>query len=141
MSDQTFNSLDQIRLEARLMAIENIFAGLFADVSRRHGVTFHQFCATAEETHQQLRQQLIGQRADNPISDIVAAEVEQAFAALLKKIAHYARIGPRGQQGWLSALKKSWQASWSTFEFAMLSLIRRIVEAERRFRAAVLQER
>jgi hypothetical protein len=27
MSDRPFNSLDQIRLEARLMAMENIFAG------------------------------------------------------------------------------------------------------------------
>src|SRR5690242_10712722 len=129
MSEQTFNSIDQIRLEARLMAIENIFAGLFADVSRRHGVTFNQFCASAEETHQQLRQQLIGQRADNVISDIVAAEVEQAFAALLQKVAHYARIGSQGntrQQNWtISALKKRWHGLWLRSELAISSPSRR----------------
>jgi hypothetical protein len=141
MSDRPFNSLDQIRLEARLMAMENIFAGLFADISRRHGVTFHYFSATAAKAHRQLRQQLIKHGADSPISSTVAAEVEQAISTLLKKIADYMQIASQGQQDWFLALKKRWQASWSTFELTMLSLIRRMVGAERRFRAAVLPER
>ena len=92
MSDKPLCSLDQIQLEARLLAIENMFAGLFADINRHHGVTFDQFSTNAEKMQKELRQELIGQGADNPISWLVAAEVEQAITALLKKIADCTRI-------------------------------------------------
>jgi hypothetical protein len=113
MSDKPFDSLDQIRLEARLLAIENIFAGLFAEMNRRHGVTFDEFSATAEEMHQELRQQLVGERANSPISGLVAAEVEQAIAALLKKIADYtlaSQPGDRPQGLGIPASEKRWRA-------------------------------
>jgi hypothetical protein len=138
MSDKRFDSLDQIRLEARLMAIENIFAGLFADTNRRHGVTFHQFSATAEEMHQQLRQQLTGQGADSPISGIIAAEIEQAILALTRKIADYIQIASHRDTRWnIPASNKGYRALRLRFAFATVcdALLRRLAEAERRFRA------
>jgi len=85
-------SLEQIRLEARLLAIENILAGLVADINRRYGVSFEQFSAAAEEAKQELRHQLTVPGKDHTITGLVRAEVEDAIAALLKKIADYAGL-------------------------------------------------
>jgi hypothetical protein len=85
-------SLEQIQLEARLLAIDNFLAGLIADINRRNGVSFEQFSAAAEEMQQELRQQLVVPGPDPAISSLVAAEVEDAIAALLRKIAGYARL-------------------------------------------------
>jgi hypothetical protein len=92
MSDKPMASLEQIRLEARLLALENILAGLFAEINRRSGVSFEQFSAAAEEMQQELRQQLVVPASDPAISDLIATEVEQAIAALLKKIEDYAGL-------------------------------------------------
>ena len=92
MSDKITTSLKEVRLEARLLAIENILAGLVADINRRHGVSFEEFSAAAEEMQQELRQQLVVPSQDSAISALVAAEVEGAIEALLKKIADYAEL-------------------------------------------------
>jgi hypothetical protein len=51
MSDKQMASLEQIRLEVRLLALENILAGLFAEINRRSGVSFEQFSAAAGSGH------------------------------------------------------------------------------------------
>src|SRR5260370_38967647 len=89
MSNKSMASLEQIRLEARLLAIENILAGLFAAINRRDGISLEQFSAVAEEMYQELRQQLDIPSPDSAIPDVAAAYVGQAIAALLKKIADY----------------------------------------------------
>jgi hypothetical protein len=92
MSDTPLSSeLEQIRLEARLLAIENVLAGLIADINRRNGVSPEQFSAASEEMRQALRQQLVAQGSDHA-SRLVADEVEQAITALLKKIADCSEI-------------------------------------------------
>src|SRR5260370_18182418 len=92
MSNKSKASLEQIRLEARLLAIENIVAGVIGAINRRDGISLEQFSAAAEEMHQELRQQLDIPSPDPAIPDVVAAEVEQAIAALLKKIADYTEL-------------------------------------------------
>ncbi len=97
MSNKSMASLEQIRLEARLLAIENILAGLFAAINRRDGISLEQFSAAAEEMYQELRQQLDIPSPDPAIPDVVAAEVEQAIAALLKKIADYTELAMQSE--------------------------------------------
>jgi hypothetical protein len=114
MSDKPMASLEQIRLEVRLLAIENILAGLFADINRQSGVSFEQFSAAAQEMRQELRQQLVIPGPDPATSALVAAEVEQAIAALLKKIADYAGLalqtGNERPRDWdIPGSVKSWR--------------------------------
>jgi hypothetical protein len=92
MDGTPMTGIEQIRLEARLLAIENILAGLVGDLNRRYGVSFEQFAAAAEEMQQQLGQQLVIPTSDSVISGFVAAEVAQAISALLKKIADYTAL-------------------------------------------------
>src|SRR5436305_13170859 len=82
MSDKVTTSHKEVRLEARLLAIENILAGLVADINRRRGVSFEEFSAAANEMQQELRQQLVVPGQDSAISALVAAEVEGAIEAL-----------------------------------------------------------
>lgn len=93
MSDKPLaGELEHIRLEARLLAIENVLAGLIADINRRNGVTPEEFCAASKEMRQSLRQQLVAQDSDPAMSHLIADEVEQAIAALLRKIADCSEI-------------------------------------------------
>jgi hypothetical protein len=79
--------------------MENMLAALFAAVNRRDGISLEQFSAAAEEMQQELRQQLIIAGPDPALSDVVVAEVEQAIAGLLTKIADYTELAAQSDNG------------------------------------------
>jgi hypothetical protein len=86
MSDKPMASLEQIQLTTRLIAIEDVLAGLYAKVNRILGISHEQFAREAEELCQQLKLLPIP-GVDPAQSDLFSAELEQAYQALLQKIA------------------------------------------------------